>query len=124
LQEHVEALQSILEDLEHHPARQFGVHASHVMDALCRFELARTLRREGPIHRSSELLVNDLIDGRLAPVMSEITAAITRFEWYFKPLHMSGDDGKIIFGGLATDRPDLDARMVLNSAERSLLGVA
>jgi hypothetical protein len=124
LQEHVEVLREILDDLRSHPARTFGAHSARVMDALCRFELARTLRREGPIHKSSELLVIDLMDGRLAPVVRELTAAIVRFEWYFKPLQLSGEDGEVIFGGLATDRPDLDARMLLNSAEKSLLGVA
>jgi hypothetical protein len=124
LQAHVEGLREIHDDLRAHPARTFGAHSARVMDALCRFELARTLRREGPIHRSSEVLVADLMEKRLAPVVGELTAAIVRFEWYFKPLQLSGENGELTFGGLATDRPNLDARMLLNSAERSLLGVA
>ena len=97
LQEHVEGLRAIVNDLKSHPAQKFGTHASEVMQSLCEFELARMLRREGPIHKSSERLVENLMDERLAPVVSELTAAVTRFEWYFKPLRLSSKGSEIIF---------------------------
>lgn len=124
LQTQAEALRAIGSALKTHPAQHFHAHSERVMAALCNFELARTLRREGPILEASQTVVRDLLDDRLAPVVRELVAAIVRFEWYFKPLRMSTDAREIVFGGLATDRADLDARMVLNSAERTVLGIA
>jgi hypothetical protein len=110
--------------LQKHPARGFSQHAEPVLEAICRFELARGLRREGPILKASERLVADLLQGRLAPVVREIVAAIVRFEWYFKPLLIPDAGRKVILGGLATSDEKLDARLVLNSAERTALGLA
>jgi energy-coupling factor transporter ATP-binding protein EcfA2 len=124
LDRQVTGLRQLGQRLEAHPALRFGKHAESVMAALCRFELARTLRREGPILQASEQLVCRLLDERLAPVVRELTAAIVRFEWYFKPLQMSSDARKVVLGGLATERADLDARLLLNSAERTVLGLA
>jgi len=64
------------------------------------------------------------LDERLAPVVRELVAAIFRFDWYFKPLKMSTGSRSILLGGLATDREDLDARLLLNSAEQTVLGLA
>jgi energy-coupling factor transporter ATP-binding protein EcfA2 len=124
LDAHVMELRSISQRLECHPAREFSQHADALMQVLCQFELARTIRREGPILRASETLVSELLDERLAPVVRELVAAIVRFDWYFKPLKMSSGSRKIVFGGLATDRDDLDARLLLNSAEQTVLGLA
>src|SRR6476659_7719766 len=124
LDRQVTGLRQLGQRLEAHPARRFGKHAEAVMAALCRFELARTLRREGPILQASEQLVCRLLDERLAPVVRELTAAIVRFEWYFKPLQMSSDGRKVVLGGLATERAGLDARLLLNSAERPVLGLS
>jgi energy-coupling factor transporter ATP-binding protein EcfA2 len=124
LDRQVGELRRIENQLATHPARNFTEHAPAVMSALCRYELARTLRREGPILEASEQLVSRLLDERLAPVVRELMAAIVRFEWYFKPLKMSSHDRRIVLGGLATDRGDLDARLLLNSAERTVLGLS
>jgi hypothetical protein len=124
LQGHADGLRAIARGLHAHPARRIGEERERVMDALCRFELARVLRRGGPIVQTSERIVAELLDERLAPVVRELVGAIVRFEWYFKPLQMSSENKKLIFGGLATERADLDARLVLNSAEKTVLGVA
>lgn len=124
LDRQVVELRRIESRLATHPARTFTEHAPSIMSALCRYELARTLRREGPILEASEQLVSRLLDERLAPVVRELMAAIVRFEWYFKPLKMSSQDRRIVLGGLATDRGDLDARLLLNSAERTVLGLS
>jgi hypothetical protein len=124
LQLHSDTLRDVRDQLREHPARSFNLHREAVMDALCRFELAKGLRRGGPILHTSELMVAELLDNRLAPVVRELVTAIVRFEWYFKPLRMSTGKKAVVFGGLATDREDLDARMLLNSAERTVLGVA
>ena len=124
IERHVEALDALARDLGSHPARGFSEHADSVLETICRFELARCLRREGPILRASEQLVADLLKGRLAPVVRELVAAIVRFEWYFKPLLIPDAGRKVILGGLATSDESLDARLVLNSAERTALGVA
>jgi hypothetical protein len=124
LDTHLMELRSITQRLKRHPAREFSHHADALMQVLCQFELARTIRREGPILQASETLVSELLDDRLAPVVRELVAAIVRFDWYFKPLKMSSGSRKIVLGGLATDREDLDARLLLNSAERTVLGLA
>ncbi len=124
LDTHVAALRQLGQRLEGHPARRFGRHAGALMAAMCRYELARTLRREGPILQASEQLVSRLLDERLAPVMRELMAAIVRFEWYFKPLQMSSDARRVVLSGLATERDDLDARLLLNSAERTVVGLS
>jgi AAA domain len=124
LQAHGNGLREIRNRLKKHPARGYGTHREAVMDAICRFELARTMRRGGPILETSERIVSELLDDRLAPVVRELVGAMVRFEWYFKPLQMSTGKKRIVFGGLATDRADLDARLVLNSAEQTVLGVA
>jgi energy-coupling factor transporter ATP-binding protein EcfA2 len=124
LQRHVEALEALARELQRHPARGFSQHAEPVLEAICRFELARGLRRAGPILKASEQLVADLLKGRLAPVVRELVAAIVRFEWYFKPLLIPDAGRKVVLGGLATPDERLDARLVLNSAERTALGLA
>jgi energy-coupling factor transporter ATP-binding protein EcfA2 len=124
LDRQIDGLRQLGQRLEVHPARRFGKHREAVMAALCRYELARTLRREGPIMQASEQLVCRLLDDRMAPVVRELMAAIVRFEWYFKPLQMSSNARKVVLSGLATERNDLDARLLLNSAERTVLGLS
>jgi hypothetical protein len=110
--------------MDTHPARRYREHAPRLLDAICRYELARTIRRKGPIAKAGEQLVGELLQSRLLPVVRELMAALVRFEWYFKPLQIPHTPGKLVFGGLATPNADLDASMTLNSAERSVLGVA
>jgi AAA domain len=121
-------LDSIATDLRQHPARDFGSHAERVLASVCRFELARHLRprkgRVGPIEQASEEEVQGLLAGKLAPVVRELLAALVRFEWYFKPPLISGSDRRLVIGGIATGRGDLDARLTLNAAERVVFGLA
>jgi hypothetical protein len=124
LNRQADELLGLANDLDQHPARRFVEHAPRILRALCRYELARTLRRAGPVQRASEQLVTELLQRRLAPVLRELVAAIVRFEWYFNPLDVPEAGRKIVFGGLATCQPDLDVRLVINAAERSVLGVA
>lgn len=128
LQGQAAELEALAARLESHPARGFAAHAERVLGAMCRFEVARRLRpRKGyksPIAEASESVVDELLQGRLAPVVRELLAALVRFEWYFKPPVISGQDRKLMIGGIATDREDLDARLMLNAAERSVVGLA
>lgn len=114
--------------LDDHPSRGFAAHAEHVLGAICRFEVARRLRprkgKRSPIAEASESVVAELLKGRMAPVVRELLAALVRFEWYFKPPAVSGQDSELVIGGIATDRDDLDARLTLNAAERSVVGLA
>jgi energy-coupling factor transporter ATP-binding protein EcfA2 len=122
LQRHAEA--KLASGIERHPAREFGVRAPRVLGAICRFELARHLRRQGPIMRAGEDLLRELLEGRLYPVVRELVAGMVRFEWYFEPLRITVDHREVLIGGLATPRADLDARLLLNSAERTIVGLA
>ncbi len=124
LERQIEALETLARELRGHPARAFCMDPGPVLEAVCRFELARCLRREGPILKAGEQLVADLLRGRLAPVVRELVAAIVRFEWYFQPLLIPDAGRKVVLGGLSTSDASLDARLVLNSAERTALGVA
>lgn len=124
LQRHAGILHTLASELAEHPARRFAEHSQRVLAAVCRFELARSLRREGPVMRASETLVGELLQDRLAPVLRELVAAMVRFEWYFKPLQVPESTRSLVLGGLSTPRADLDARMTLNSAEHHILGVA
>lgn len=121
-------LEAIAVDLESHPTRGFADHADRVLSAMCSFELARRLRpRKGsvePLAQASEEEVERLLRGRLAPIVRELLASLVRFEWYFKPPQISSRDGELEIGGIATDRADLDARLVLNAAEREVFGLA
>lgn len=124
LQRHAGILHGLATEVSEHPARHFAQHSQRVLSAICRFELARNLRREGPIMRASEILVGELLQDRLAPLLRELIAATVRFEWYFKPLEIPEETRKLTLGGLSTSQPDLDARLTLNSAERHVVGVA
>lgn len=128
LQRQTAAFDSIATDLDRHPVRDFGSHAERVLASVCRFEVARDLRprkgRVGPIEQASEEEVERLLAGKLAPVVRELVAALVRFEWYFKPPVISGSDRRLVIGGIATERGDLDARLTLNAAERVVFGLA
>lgn len=124
LEQQLQELQRLDGELATHPARDFYQHADSVLEALCRYELARKMRNAGPILNASEKLVSELLQERLAPVVRELVASIVRFEWYFKPLLIPDKGRKVLLGGLATSEPDLDARLLLNSAERTALGIA
>ena len=124
LRSQADALDTIAGELESHPARNYVLRADRILQALCRFELARHLRRQGPIMRASEDLLRELLVGHLYPVVRELVAATVRFEWYFKPLSISVEGREVLIGGLATSRSDLDARLLLNSAERTIVGLA
>ena len=124
LEQQIDTLDRLMHDLESHPARNFQKHADAVLSSLCRFELARRMRNAGPILNASEKLVGELLQDRLAPVVRELVASIVRFEWYFEPLLVPQKGRKVVLGGLATPQADLDARLLLNSAERTALGIA
>jgi hypothetical protein len=124
LEAQLQEFQRLDSELGTHPARDFHNHADTILEALCRYELARRMRNAGPILDASEKLVSELLQQRLAPVVRELVASIVRFEWYFQPLLIPDQGRKVLLGGLATSRPDLDARLLLNSAERTALGIA
>jgi energy-coupling factor transporter ATP-binding protein EcfA2 len=124
LQREAEVLEKLQVDIERHPARRFSEHADAVLGSLCRFELARVLRREGPITTASEDLVGELLGERLAPIVRELVAAMVRFEWYFKPLLITHEADRVVLGGLSTTQSSLDGRLMLNSAERAVVGLS
>jgi len=124
LSSQVQALGALDQDLRGHPARTFDERADETLNALSRFALARELRQRSPTENASERIVTGLLQTRLAPAVRELVAAIVRFEWHFKPLIVPERGRTVVLGGLATSRPDLDARLLLNSAERTVLGLA
>jgi hypothetical protein len=124
LRREADAIESLAAELVAHPAGTFGDRSEMVLGAICRFELARHLRRARPIASASEELLRELLSGRLYPVVRELVAAMVRFEWYFEPLRLTVEGRAVVLGGLATPRTDLDARMLLNSAERTVVGLA
>jgi energy-coupling factor transporter ATP-binding protein EcfA2 len=125
LAEYAAHLDELASRLAAHPARLFVSRAARVMPALFRFELVRELTsRRGALVRAQETLVNQLLDERLFPVVQELVACLTRFEWYFHPLQMRAEGDGLHLTGLATKDPDLDIRFLLNEAERVAVGIA
>jgi energy-coupling factor transporter ATP-binding protein EcfA2 len=122
LQEHADQLATLASELERHPGHQWASHASYVLPLLCRFDLAQ--RVEQPIADASQEALGTLLQGRMYPVFRELVAAMVRFDWYFEPVQIEDADGKLVLGGLATSSNKLDARLLLNSAERTVVGVA
>ncbi|HEU4943747.1 MAG TPA: hypothetical protein VFT10_01150, partial [Solirubrobacterales bacterium] len=111
--------------LERHPARSFVSRAARIMPALFRFQLIRDLTAQrGSLARAQEALVEELLDERLFPVVQELVAALVRFEWYFKPLKFRSDKQGLHLTALATDDDSKDIRLLLNAAERTVVGIA
>ena len=95
------------------------------MSALCRFEVARELTKpQGAVARARGTLVAQLLDERLFPVVRELVAALVRFEWYFEPLQITVKERALRFSGGANSDPKQDVRLLLNAAERSVVGIA
>jgi len=118
-------LDELAAGLDRHPAREFVARAQRLLPALCRFELARDLLQPGgAITRTRESLLNRLLEGRLFPLVQELVDAMVRFEWYFEPMHLRVRGNKMHLSGLATSNEKLDVRLLLNAAERSIVGVA
>jgi hypothetical protein len=118
-------IERIANDVESHPAAAFARLAPRVESALCRFELKRELNKpNGALTKAREALVGRLLDERLTPVVKEMVDALVRFEWYFEPLEVEVHGRELRLGGLSTDNPKLDIRMLLNEAERTIVGIA
>lgn len=124
LQRQADDLEALAAELDQHPARSFHEHSERVLAALAGYELARTIRRKGPIEEASAETISELLRERLSPLVRELVMALVRFEWYFKPVRLVDHEGKIKIAGGATESDSLDARMMLNSAERSVVGLA
>jgi hypothetical protein len=118
-------IEAIADEVESHPAAAFAANAPRIESALCRFELRRELMKpNGALTKAREALVGRLLDQRLTPVVRELVDALVRFEWYFKPLEVEVRGRELRLHGLATDDPKLDIRMLLNAAERTIVGIA
>jgi hypothetical protein len=125
LAEQAARLDELAAKLERHPARSFISRAARIMPALCRFELARELTKpKGAVVRAQETLVSELLDERLFPVVKELVAALVRFEWYFEPLQIKVDGRGLRLSGGANRDPEQDVRLLLNAAERKVVGIA
>ncbi len=112
--------------LKNHPGPAFSARAPRILRALCDFELVRDIAQPtGAVTRARETLVSRLLDDRLTPLVRELVAAFVRFEWYFDaPLGVTVQKRKLMMHGLSTPDPDLDIRMLLNEAERTVIGIA
>lgn len=100
-------LDGLAEEVEEHPAWVYALHHEQLLERISRYELARRLRMpDSPTTRASDELLRSLLEGRLAPALKELVAALVRFEWYFKPISINVEKGKIHVGGVAVDLPD------------------
>jgi plasmid stabilization system protein ParE len=120
-----DALSAISRELGRHPGLAFANSADQVATGLCRFELVREIAKPtGALAKARETLVARLLDGRLFPILQELVDSLVRFEWYFEPMTVDVRRNQMRIGGLSTDDPGLDVRMLLNAAERTIVGVA
>ena len=119
-------LGQIAAGLSRHPGTFFSARAARIIPALCDFELAREIAKPtGAVTRARETLVGRLLDDRLTPVVQELVSALVRFEWYFEaPLEVAVAGRGLRMSGLSDSDPDLDIRMLLNEAERTVVGIA
>jgi RecF/RecN/SMC N terminal domain len=125
MDEQANALGSIARELGAHPGLAFADHAERVASALCRYELVREIAKPtGAVSKARETLVGRLLEDRLFPIVRELVDALVRFEWYFEPMTVSLKRNQMTIGGLSSTDPGLDVRMMLNAAERSIVGVA
>jgi len=120
------ALSRLAAALSRHPGPFFSARAARIMPALCDFELSREVAKPtGAVTRARETLVGRLLDDRLKPVVQELVSALVRFEWYFdEPLEVAVKGREMRMWGLSAGDPELDIRMLLNEAERSVVGIA
>jgi len=117
-------LEELLAEVEEHPVWTYAIHYERLLECGARYELARRLRmQDSPTDRATDDLLSSLFESRLAPVLKELVAALVRFDWYFKPITISIDKGKVEAGGVSVDRAGLDIRLLLNAAERSAVGL-
>jgi hypothetical protein len=124
LNRYASKLEELAGELAAHPAASFVERRERILEAVARYQVARAIRRRGPIDRASTNLLSDLLKTRLEPVWQELVRAMSRFEWYFKPLRVNPEGKELVIGGGATLHDDLDIRMLLNSAERTVVGLS
>lgn len=122
LRDHSSSLNRYMQSLLSAPLVQLEGSEDALLDALTKFELAKRLKN--PIDKVQADLLARLLSGPLEPLLTELIASLTRFEWYFHPFHMSVERGSIRLAGLATASDDLDVRMLLNAGERAIVTVA
>jgi energy-coupling factor transporter ATP-binding protein EcfA2 len=122
LRDYESRLQQIARQIQQAPLVRLDGNEDDLHHALAQFEVARGLK--APVGRAQEQLLARLLSGPLEPLLSELIAALTRFEWYFHPLRMNVRRGSIELRGLATDSEDLDVRMLLNAGERAIVSLA
>jgi hypothetical protein len=115
-------LEVLTREIQGHPAVRLYGREPELSRALAKFELARRLRE--PIEQAEASMVERLITGPLQPILVELVAALTRFDWYFQPLQVDVTSDKLHLTGMASEAADLDVRLLLNSAEKAVLGIA
>jgi hypothetical protein len=117
-------LAEIANKLRDHPSQHFPKQARPIGAAVTYFELLRAMRLpNSPIARAKTSLVEDMLQERLFPLLRELVAALVRFEWYFEPMQLRVKRGQLGFEGLATSQQGLDIRLLLNAAERTVVGI-
>jgi energy-coupling factor transporter ATP-binding protein EcfA2 len=104
------------------PLVQLEGSEAALLKAITRFELARRLKQ--PLDKAQAEMLSRLLSGPLEPLLTELIAALTRFEWYFHPFKMSVARGNVRLSGLATASEELDVRMLLNAGERAIVTIA
>jgi uncharacterized protein with PIN domain len=122
LRDYSSDLSRYMQSLLSAPLVQLEGSEEALLDALTKFELAKRLKH--PIDQVQADMLARLLSGPLEPLLTELIAALTRFEWYFHPFKMSVDRGSIRLSGLATASDELDVRMLLNAGERAIVTVA
>jgi energy-coupling factor transporter ATP-binding protein EcfA2 len=119
------SLTRLREDIEAHPGHRVAGQEESLAFALARCELSRNMRlARSPVARASTSLVEAMLQERLFPVVRELVTALTRFEWYFEDLQVAINQGEIELKGLSTTAEGLDIRLLLNAAERDVVGIA
>lgn len=125
LNSRAEQLERLAARLRGHSIRDYVPNAAAIHEAFSYYELLRGMSlADSPLVRAKTSLVEEMLSERVFPILRELVAALVRFEWYFEPLRMGASRKGIEMQGIATKASGLDIRLLLNAAERSVVGIA
>lgn len=122
LDEEAHNLERLAGLVRRYPAVKLLGREDELLTVAARFSLARAL--EKPISEAEATVLTRVTGESLRSVFAELVAALTRFEWYFKPARLSAKRDKLSMNGIVVDEDKLELRMLLNSGERSIVGLA
>jgi hypothetical protein len=119
-------LARVLDRVDRHPACRLNqASAEDLRRAVARHEVVRTLPNpNGPLDRAIGEMLGRAVEGPLGGILAELVRSMTRFEWYFDRIDLRRNKNGLHLTNMVRERPNVDIRLLLNSAEASVVGMA